>query len=66
MLNWTYTIEQDSHEGCPFYIIRVNELPGICTDAESVEEGLIEIQSAIKAACQLYIQNEEDIPGSKP
>ena len=40
-LNWSYTVEQEIHKGKRYYIIRVNELPGICTDAESIEEGHI-------------------------
>ena len=32
-LNWSYTIEQGIHKRKKFYIIRVNELPGVCTDA---------------------------------
>lgn len=30
-LNWSYTIEQDVYRKKKFYIIRVNELPGVCT-----------------------------------
>ena len=61
-LKWTYTIEQDSHNGKDFYIIRVNELPGVCTDAESVEEGMLAIKEPMKAAIKLYISNGEEIP----
>jgi predicted RNase H-like HicB family nuclease len=61
-LKWTYTIEQDSHEGNDFYIIRINELPGVCTDAESVEEGMQEIKEPLKAAIKLYMSNGEEIP----
>ena len=43
-LNWSYTIEQETHKGKRYYIIRVNELPGICTDAETVEEGMKELR----------------------
>jgi len=33
-LPWTYTVEQSKNEqGEKIYIVRVNELPGICTDA---------------------------------
>ncbi len=61
-LKWTYTIEPDSHEGRDFYIIRVNELPGVCTDAESIEEGMKEIREPMKAAIKLYLANGEEIP----
>ena len=39
-LNWSYTIEQETHNRKTYYIIRVNELPGVCTDAETIEEGV--------------------------
>ena len=61
-LKWSYTIEQDSHEGKSFYIIRVNEFPGICTDAESIEEGMEEIKQALAAAITLYLKQGEPIP----
>lgn len=61
-LKWSYTIEQDSHDGKNIYIIRVNELPGICTDAESIEGGMKEIKEAIAAAIKLYLKQGEPIP----
>jgi len=61
-LNWSFTIEQETHKGKHYYIIRVNELPGICTDAETVEEGMKEIQDAIEGAIRLYLKNKEPIP----
>jgi predicted RNase H-like HicB family nuclease len=53
-LNWTYTIERETHKGQSYYIIRVNELPGVCTDAPTVEEGMKEIQDVIQAVIELY------------
>lgn len=61
-LNWSYTIEQETHKGKRYYIIRVNELPGICTDAVTIEEGMQEIKEAIEGAIRLYIKNKEPIP----
>jgi predicted RNase H-like HicB family nuclease len=61
-LNWSYTIEQETHKGKRYYIIRVNELPGVCTDAESIEEGMREIKDAIEGAVRLYLKNKEIIP----
>ncbi len=61
-LKWSYTIEQESHNGDDYYIIRVNELPGVSTDAETIEEGMKEIKDAIKAAIKLYLKNGEAIP----
>ncbi len=61
-LKWSYTIEQESFKGKDYYIIRVNELPGVCTDAETVDEGLKEIKEAIRAAIKLYLKNNEPVP----
>jgi predicted RNase H-like HicB family nuclease len=61
-LNWSFTIEQETHKGKHYYIIRVNELPGVCTDAETVEQGMKEIQEAIEGALRLYLKNKEPVP----
>ena len=61
-LNWSYAIEQDTHKGTHYYIIRVNELPGVCTDATTIEEGMREIRDAIEGAIRLYLKNKEPIP----
>lgn len=61
-LNWSYTVEQEVHKGKHFYIIRVNELPGICTDAETIEEGMELIKEAIEGAVYLYLKNGEEVP----
>ncbi|MEI6243015.1 MAG: type II toxin-antitoxin system HicB family antitoxin [Chlamydiota bacterium] len=61
-LNWSYTIEQENHNGKHYYIIRVNELPGVCTDAETIEEGMNLIQEAIEGTIRLYLKNGELIP----
>ena len=39
-LKWSYTIEQETHNRKSYYVIRVNELPGVCSDAETIEEGM--------------------------
>ena len=61
-LNWSYTIEQETYNRKTYYIIRVNELPGICTDAETLEEGMVEIKDAIKGAIKLYLKQGDPIP----
>lgn len=61
-LNWSYTIEPENHKGKHYYIIRVNELSGVCTDAETIEEGMQEIKEAIEAAVRLYLRNQESVP----
>jgi|SRR5579862_9637660 len=61
-LNWSYTIEQDFHKGKKFYIIRVNELPGVCTDANTIEKGMKNIKDAIAATIELYLEQGDPIP----
>lgn len=61
-LNWSYSIEQEVEKGKKFYIIRVNELPGVCTDAETIEEGMKEIRDSIAAAIELYLEQGDPIP----
>ena len=59
-LNWSYTIEQDFYRRKKFYIIRVNELPGVCTDANTIEEGMQNIQDAIIATIELYLEQGDN------
>lgn len=63
-LPWTYTIEKENCKGMSYYIIRVNELPGICTDAEDLNEGMVAIKEAI--ACAVAIYQEKGIPVPEP
>ena len=62
-LPWTYTIETcfDEKQN-PMYVLRVNELPGVCTDAPTVAEGMELIKEAMTAAFRLYMKQKEEIP----
>src|SRR5256885_15281290 len=61
-LRWTYTIETETHKGSTYYVIRVNELPGICTDSESLDEGMREIKELIACAIEIYKEKGEPVP----
>ncbi len=61
-LPWTYTIETEVGEGSSYYIIRVNELPGICTDAENLDVGMKEIKDLIACAVEIYREKGEPVP----
>lgn len=61
-LPWTYTIEKENDNGTSYYIIRVNELPGICTDAESLDLGMEEIKDLIACAVEIYKEKGEPVP----
>lgn len=61
-LPWTYSIETEINKGVTYYIIRVNELPGICTDSESLDEGMEEIKDLIACAVEIYREKGEPVP----
>lgn len=61
-LPWTYTIETEIHEGSSYFIIRVNELPGICTDCENLDEGMRDIKDLIVCAVEIYKEKGEPVP----
>lgn len=62
-LPWTYTVEQARDEKKnKIYVVRVNELPGICTDASSLDEAMELIKEPMQAAFEFYMENGEDIP----
>lgn len=61
-LPWTYTIEKEIHKGKSYYIIRVNELPGICTHHENLNKGMEEIKDAISCAVEIYQEKGEPVP----
>jgi antitoxin HicB len=62
-LPWTYTVEQSKDENNnKIYVVCVNELPGICTDAPSLDEAMKLIQEPIEAAIEFYMENNQEIP----
>ena len=61
-LPWTYTVERETHKGSSYYIIRVNELPGICTDSEDLNKGMESIKEAIACAVEIYQERGEPVP----
>ena len=61
-LPWTYSVETETHKGKSYYIIRVNELPGVCTDAEDLNQGMKEIKEAIACTIEAYYDLNRPIP----
>lgn len=61
-LDWTYTIESETDGNHKYFIIRVNELPGICTDAETVAEGMELIKECIEGCAESYLESGEEMP----
>jgi len=65
-LPWTYILQEDiDNKGKKIYILSVNELPGVKTDAYSREEAFEEIKDALRAAIELYIKMGDRIPEPK-
>jgi len=61
-LPWSYTVETGKDNGKIFYIVCVNELPGICTDAPTIDAAMELIKEAMTATFELYLENNEEIP----
>jgi predicted RNase H-like HicB family nuclease len=62
-LPWTYTIETDFDENNKhIFIVKVNELPGVCTDAPSIQEAMDLIKEAMAGAFRLYMKQGDEIP----
>jgi predicted RNase H-like HicB family nuclease len=62
-LPWSYTIEQAVDENNKkIYIIRVNELPEVTTDAFSIEEAMESVKEALTLALEMSLESGEKIP----
>lgn len=61
-LPWTYTIITAKEDGEPFFIVRVNELPGVVSDAPTIQGAMRGIKEAMQGAFELYRENGEEIP----
>ncbi len=62
-LPWTYTIETDFDEkNNRIFILKVNELPGVSTDAPTINEAMELIKEAMTGAFRLYMKQGEEIP----
>lgn len=54
-LPWTYTIEEAKDEkNKKIFIVRVNELPGVSTDAHTIEEAMENIREAMTLAFEFF------------
>jgi predicted RNase H-like HicB family nuclease len=62
-LPWSYTIEQATDESNrTIYIVRVNELPDVVTDALSIEEAMESVKKALTLALEISLKSGEEIP----
>lgn len=61
-LPWTYTVETAQEKGKKIYIVHVNELPGVSTDAPTLPEAMELIKESMEGVFELYLENGEEIP----
>lgn len=61
-LNWSYTIEQEFEKGKRIYIVRVNELSGVCSDGKTIDEAMENVKEAMIAILELYLAQGDPIP----
>lgn len=61
-LPWTYTIETTMETGQKIYVIHVNELPGVATDASTVELAMDQIKEVMTQIFKLDIEEGIEIP----
>jgi predicted RNase H-like HicB family nuclease len=64
-LPWTFTVETEiTKEEGKIYIVRVNELLGVVTDAPTIESAMESIKEAMLLAFEMYRESGEEIPHS--
>ena len=62
-LPWSYTVETGVDErGLPMVIVEVQELPGICTDAPTYDEAMVQIKEVLQGTFELYLDMGKPIP----
>jgi predicted RNase H-like HicB family nuclease len=61
-LGWTYSIECELHKGVNYYVIHVNQFPGVCTHHEDLNEGMKAIKEALSCAIELHLELGKPIP----
>ena len=61
-LPWSYTIETTKEDGQTLYVVCVNELPGVCTDAPTIDSAMELLKEVMVATFELYLENNEEIP----
>jgi predicted RNase H-like HicB family nuclease len=64
-LPWTYAFEEIREGDEVYFVITVNELSGVCTDAPTKTEAMKEIKEAMIGAFQMYIKHGQKIPVPK-
>ncbi len=62
-LPWTFTLEQEKKGNvCLAYIVRVNEWPGVATDAPTISEAFERIYEALALAITMSLEEDDRVP----
>ena len=61
-LPWTYLVKKESFKGKSYFVINIEELAGVASDGETLEEAYKSVQEALHAAIALYIKLGDEIP----
>ena len=62
-LPWTFTIEQEKRGGvCLAYSVRVNEWPGVATDAPTISEAFEGIYEALALVITMSLEEGDILP----
>ncbi len=59
---WTFTIETSHEDGQPLYIVHVNELPVLGTDAPTIEEAFKQIYEVMRVLFEWNLKDGIEIP----
>ncbi len=62
-LPWTFTVEQEHNDKCgKTYVVRVNEWPGVTTDAPTITEAMEGIHEALALAISMSLEAGDILP----
>ena len=62
-LPWTYTLSTElDRKGKKFFVVHVNELPGVATDAPTIAEAMELIKEPMSLIIEWYLEDGVEIP----
>ena len=61
-LPWTYSVETEEDDEGTIYIVRVNEWPGVVTDAPTTEEAMVEVKELLALVIESELKAGRTIP----
>ncbi len=61
-LPWSYLVKKEFNEGKEYYIVSVNEFPGVVSDGNTKEDAFKNIEEALQGMITLYLEIGKTIP----